>query len=60
LLDDNGKFSFKRYNEINQMFGLPQIKELGILRQAVGVEYGEEITFEKFLEILKDGGGLDE
>ena len=37
------------------MFGLPQIKELSILRQSVGLEYGEEITFEKFAQIIKEG-----
>lgn len=40
------------------MFGLPQIKELGVLRQAVGVDYGDEITFDKFKQIIQEGDQL--
>jgi hypothetical protein len=40
------------------MFGLPQIKELGILKAAIGLSEGENMTLEGFRRILMEGEQL--
>jgi hypothetical protein len=45
FLDENSKFSFKKYNEINTLLGLPPIKNEAVFRASLGINENGTISF---------------
>ena len=53
LLDDQGRFNFSKYQEMNEILGLPAISRESTLRETLGLQSGEQLTFAKFKKILE-------